>query len=267
MASKNNKEVKYKSSEICSVSCLKGFMIAFNFLFFVMGLGVLALSVWTNVSKMQFVALLGSSLYNVIVIFLIASGLLVLVTGILGCIGALRKNASLLLWFSILVAFVFLLELLAGVLAFVYHESIHNELSDTMLTNLNKNYNQTDQGALTKAVDEMQQDFHCCGVVAYSDWLNSTYIKNNPQNLGLKTPTSCCKTPSFDCSTRDHPSNIYRVLGSESMGCLIKLELYIQEHVFVLAVAGISVACFELFVLLLGISFRRKIQIENNKPY
>ena len=267
MVAKHEKEVKYKSANICNTSCLQGLLHAFNFIFIITGIGILALSVWTIVAKMEFVAILGSSYYYAIIIILIFAGLLVLLTGILGCVGTFQKNTSLLFWYLIFILLIFLLQLVAGILAFVYHETLHDELSKTMLSNLNENYNQTGQEALTNAVDLMQQEFHCCGVIGYTDWLNSTFVTNSAKNLHLKTPISCCKTPSFDCSKRDHPSNIYRVLGSTSMGCLIQLELYVREHIFIIAVIAVSVAFFELFVLLVGFSLRQKIQIENNQPY
>ena len=266
--SKTSKEVKYKSPPgFCDVSCLRMLLIAFNFVFVLTGGFAFALGIWTIATKMQYVALLGSVYYNLIVVFLLVAGCLVFATGVLGCIGALRKNTTLLTGYFVLLGAIFLFEFVAGILAFVYHENIHDELSQTMRSNLNKNYNQTGQEALSKAVDEMQQDFKCCGVTSYRDWSNSTYIKQDKAGLDLKTPTSCCKSPSYDCSKRDHPSNIYRVVGTADMGCLITLENYIRKNLFFLAVTGIAVACFEILVVLVACGFRRQVKIENNQPY
>ena len=265
MANKNT-DVKYKSSNgFCDVACLRMLLIAFNFIFVLTGAFVFGLGIWTIATKMQYVALLGSIYYNLVVALLIVAGCLVFITGILGCIGALRKNNSILTWYFILLGAIFVFELVAGILAFVYHESIHDELSTTMRKNLNKNYNQTGQDALSKAVDMMQQDFQCCGVTTYSDWSESAYIKQNKE--GLKVPTSCCKTPSPTCSRRDHPSNIYRVTGVRNLGCLITLEEYIRENLFFLAVAGIAVAFFEILVVLVACGFRRQVRIENSQSY
>ena len=268
MPKQTKKEVDYKSpSGFCDVSCLRMLLIAFNFIFVLTGAFVFALGIWTIFTKMQYVALLGSMYYNLVVAFLMVAGSLVFVTGVLGCIGAVRKNTSVLTWYFVLLSVIFLCEFLAGILAFVYHESIHDELSQTMRSNLNKNYNQTGQEALSAAVDEMQQDFKCCGVTSYKDWSDSTFIKQNREGLDLKTPTSCCKAPSSDCSKRDHPSNIYRVIGTAYMGCLIILENYIRKNLLVLAVTGIAVACFELLVVLVACGFRRQVKVENNQPY
>jgi len=262
----SDKEKKYEaSSGPCDLACLRGLVIGFNFVFILGGCGALGIGIWTMVMKMQYAAVLGSAFYNLIVYLLIGAGLLVLITGILGCVGAIQKNASLLTWYFILLVIIFLAECIAGILAFVYHQSIEAELAKGLQANLNKNYNQTGHESLTTAVDDMQQDFQCCGVHSYEDWQASTFIKQNKD--GLKTPESCCKTPSPLCSKRDHPSNIYRVLGSESMGCLTKLVLYLQDHLFILAITGIAVACLEILVMIFACCLRRAVKEEEEEPY
>jgi len=125
---------------------------------------------------------------------------------------------------------------------------------------MNKNYGEPGQDSFTTAVDEMQQNFQCCGVASYADWQSSKFIKTNQD--GLKTPESCCKSRSPKCSVRDHPSNIYRVLHDKAMGCLVKLELYLQEHIFILAVTAIVVAGLELFAMLFTCWLRTAIRKE-----
>jgi len=197
--SRKNKDDAYKktSSGPCDVSCLRGLLLAFNFIFILGGACAFAVGIWSLVSKMQYAALLGSVYYNLIVYLLIIAGILVLITGIIGCVGAVRKNRSLLMVYFVLLFVIFAAEIIAGILGFVYHESIHDELVTELRSNLNKNYNQTGQESLTRAVDQMQQEFECCGVEKYSDWKASTFIK---QSESLKTPTSCCKTPSPRCN-------------------------------------------------------------------
>lgn len=264
MARENNKEKKYQSSShFCGVGCLRGLLIALNFIFILGGACAFAVGIWTIVSKMEYVALLSTAYYNLIVILLIGAGIIVLITGIIGCIGAVRKNRSFLTVYFVLLLIIFLAELIAGILGFIYYDSIHAELSEDLKSNMNRKYNQTGEEALTKAVDEMQQDFKCCGVQMYSDWSNSTFILNNKE--GLKTPLSCCKTMGPKCSTRAHPSNIYRVLGNNEMGCLVELERYFKEHLFVLAVTGIAVACLEVLVMLFACCLSKAIKDEEKE--
>nr|CAB3229076.1 CD151 antigen-like [Phallusia mammillata] len=264
---RQSKDEKYeaKTSGPCDLACLRGLLIGFNFIFILGGCGALAIGIWTVMMKMQYVAILGSMYYNIIVYLLIGAGVLVFLTGILGCVGAIQKNNAMLTCYFVLLVVIFLCECIAGILAFVYYESLHDELSEGLRSNLNKNYNQTDKEALSDAVDMMQQDFQCCGVESYLDWQDSTFVKQNKD--GLKTPESCCKSVTPLCSKRDHPSNIYRILGSDSMGCLTKLELYIKEHLFILAVTGTAVACLEILVMIFACCLRSAIKKEEGEPY
>lgn len=164
------KDYDRRSDSTCDVSCLRGMLIAFNFLFILGGLGALAVGIWTIVAKMEYAALLTSPLYTLVVYMLIGAGVVILVAGIVGCIGAIQKNSKTLTVYFILLVILFLVELLAGILAFVYHENIQAELTNDLKTNLNQNYAVEGQDALTNAVDEMQQSFQCCGVASYEDW-------------------------------------------------------------------------------------------------
>lgn len=49
--------------------------------------------------------------------------------------------------------------------------------------------------------------FKCCGSHNYTDWTENVWLEQNQ----LLVPDSCCKTPTEQCGSRDHPSNIYKV--------------------------------------------------------
>lgn len=70
-----------------------------------------------------------------------------------------------------------------------------------------------DQGR-TKAIDQMQQEYKCCGAVRFEDWRQSLWISDQSNDLLFPpedrvVPDSCCITPTDLCGLRDHPSNIY----------------------------------------------------------
>jgi len=263
MAKSKEEQYAAKNDGICDLSCRRGLLIAINFVFLLGGGAALAIGCWTLLSKMQYVPLLGTLYYNLVVFLLIGAGVLVLITGIIGCVGAVRKRGGLLTTYFVLLLIIFLCEITGAIIAFVYHETLSTELEVDLVKNMNKNYNETGQESFSKAVDEMQQNFQCCGVTSYADWQHSKFIKTNQQ--GLKTPISCCKSPSELCSVRDHPSNIYRVMHDKSMGCLVKLEYYLQEHIFVLAVTCIVVAGLEIFAMIFTCFLRSAIKKEEEE--
>lgn len=61
------------------------------------GGAVLAVGVWTLVEKSDYISLLSSSFYATSAYILIAAGVIVIVTGIIGCCATLNEMKSLLI--------------------------------------------------------------------------------------------------------------------------------------------------------------------------
>ncbi|MGH0129505.1 UNVERIFIED_CONTAM: hypothetical protein FKN15_030719 [Acipenser sinensis] len=158
--------------------------------------------------------------------------LIELVAGVLAYVYYQRYFSCLLL--------IFLIELVAGVLAYVYYQRLSEELKQHLNHTMTENYAQPGKNHITHAVDRLQQDFKCCGSNHSSDWQYSVYIRS--QEAGDRVvPDSCCKTITLQCGQRDHPSNIYKVEG----GCITKLEQFLANHLLIIGAVGIGVACLQ----------------------
>nr|XP_046251393.1 CD151 antigen isoform X3 [Scatophagus argus] len=211
-------EARGEKTHGCGTICLKYLLLLFNILFWLAGGAVLAVGVWTLVDKSDYISLLNSSLYSASAYILIAAGLIVIVTGIIGCCATLKEMKSLLI---------------------VLGEELRQNLKVTM----QQKYQQPGEESITQAVDKLQQEFKCCGSHNFSDWTDSEWIRVNERLV----PDSCCKTPSDLCGRRDHPSNIYKVEG----GCIMKLEDFILSQLYILGAVGIGIA----FLQLVGMMF------------
>ncbi|XP_031169390.1 tetraspanin-11 isoform X1 [Sander lucioperca] len=221
--------------------CLKYLLFVFNFLFWVGGAAVLGVGVWTLVEKSDYLSLLASSTFAVSAYILILAGSLVVVTGFLGCCAVIREQKSCLSTYFFCLLFIFLIELVAGVLAYVYYQRLSEELKQHLNQTMKDNYAQPGKEAITLAVDRLQQDFKCCGSNNSHDWMVSVYISSK-QAEDRVVPDSCCKTITLHCGKRDHPSNIYKVEG----GCITKLDQFLAEHLLIIGAVGIGVACLQL---------------------
>ncbi|XP_054609648.1 tetraspanin-11 isoform X2 [Dunckerocampus dactyliophorus] len=220
--------------------CLKYLLFVFNSLFWVGGAAVLGVGVWTLVEKSEFLSLLASSTFAVSAYILILAGGLVVVTGFLGCCAVIREQRRCLSMYFFGLLLIFLIELVAGVLAYVYCQRLSEELKQHLKQTMTDNYAQPGKEAITLAVDKLQQDFKCCGSDNYQDWTTSVYIMSK-HGRGRLVPDSCCKSMTPDCGVRDHPSNIYNVEG----GCITKLEQFLADHLLVIGAVGIGVACLQ----------------------
>ncbi|XP_076589586.1 CD151 antigen isoform X3 [Chaetodon auriga] len=207
-----------EKTHTCGTICLKYLLLLFNVLFWLAGGAVLAVGVWTLVEKSDYISLLNSSFYSASAYILIAAGVIVIVTGIIGCCATMKEMRSLLI---------------------VLDEELRQNLKVTM----QQKYRQPGEESVTQAVDKLQQEFKCCGSHNSTDWADSVWIQLNERLV----PDSCCKTPTDLCGRRDHPSNIYRVEG----GCILKLEEFILSQLYILGSVGIGIA----FLQLVGMMF------------
>ncbi|XP_073743119.1 tetraspanin-11 isoform X2 [Callorhinus ursinus] len=137
---------------------LKYLLFVFNFFFWVGGAAVMAVGVWTLVEKSGYLSVLASSTFAASAYILIFAGALVMVTGFLGFGAIIREDRSCLSTYFCLLLVIFLVELVAGVLAHMYYQRLSDELKQHLSRTLAENYRQPGASDLTTSVDRLQQD-------------------------------------------------------------------------------------------------------------
>ncbi|XP_064191954.1 CD151 antigen-like isoform X1 [Anguilla rostrata] len=256
-----------EKKETCGTICLKYLLFTFNFLFWLAGGAVMAVGIWTLVEKSDYISLLSSSTYAASAYILVLAGVIVMVTGVLGCCATFKEQRNLLRVYFVLLLCIFLLEILAGVLAYIYYQQcspfpcfqLNEELKQNLRETMVQKYMQENENHITKAVDKLQQEFKCCGSNSSSDWAESTWVRSSEAG-GRVVPDSCCKTPTPNCGERDHPSNIYKVEG----GCISKLENFILDHLRIIGAVGIGIACVQIVGMVFTCCLYRNLKAE---PY
>ncbi|XP_006172116.1 tetraspanin-11 [Tupaia chinensis] len=214
---------------------LKYLLFVFNFFFWVGGAAVLAVGVWT----------LGGE-----------SGCArVVATGCVGFRAIVLEQKSCLSTYLCLLLVIFLVELVAGVLAHVYYQRLSDELKQHLNRTLTESYGQPKAQEITAAVDLLQQDFKCCGSNSSADWQHSAYVLSREAE-GRRVPDSCCKTVVARCGQRAHPSNIYKVEG----GCITKLEQFLADHLLLMGAVGLGVACLQICGMVLTCCLHQRLQ-------
>ncbi|XP_040497981.1 tetraspanin-11 isoform X2 [Ursus maritimus] len=236
---------------------LKYLLFVFNFFFWVGGAAVMAVGVWTLVEKSGYLSILASSTFAASAYILIFAGALVMVTGFLGFGAIIREDRGCLSTYFCLLLVIFLVELVAGVLAHMYYQRLSDELKQHLTRTLAENYRQPGAAHITASVDRLQQDFKCCGSNSSADWQHSAYILSREAE-GRRVPDSCCKTVVVRCGQRAHPSNIYKVEG----GCITKLEQFLADHLLLMGAVGIGVACLQQICgMVLTCCLQRRLQL------
>lgn len=111
------------------------------------------------------------------------------------------------------------MEAMVGILAYMYQEHVETELKMNLNTTMLTTYKMDD--SKTAAIDFLQEKFSCCGAESFSDWQFSNWSLQNLTD-GNKVPDSCCKTVTFQCGKRDHPSNINYAVSNNKIICFIR---------------------------------------------
>ncbi|XP_053164935.1 CD151 antigen [Hemicordylus capensis] len=247
-----------ENKETCGTICLKYLLFIFNFFFWLAGGAVMAVGIWTLAEKSDYISLLQSNTYMATAYILVVAGVVVMITGILGCCATFREQRNLLRVYFILLLCIFLLEIIAGILAYIYYQQLNMELKQNLKDTMTQKYRKEGEESVTSAVDKLQQEFKCCGSHNASDWSDSDWIKS-PNASMRKFPDSCCKTITDLCGRRDHPSNIYK-----EGGCITKLENFIQEHLKIIGAVGLGIACVQIFGMIFTCCLYRSLKSE---PY
>jgi CD151 antigen len=190
--------------ECCGLNFVKNILNVFNIIFLLAGVGVLGVAIWTMIDRYQYVTLLASLTYPIIVYFLLSAGALVILVAFMGCYAVLKEFRILLVVYIFLLVLIFLIEAMVGILAYIYEENVQTELEMGLNNTFLTSYMIDDD--VTHAVDFLQEKFHCCGAVSFTDWQHSRWLQTHETDN--KVPDSCCKTVTERCGTRDHPSNI-----------------------------------------------------------
>ncbi|XP_032898312.1 tetraspanin-18 isoform X2 [Amblyraja radiata] len=173
-----------------SWTCLKYLMFLSNSLIIAGGICLLGVGIWvtTNPNGFKNIVAANPLIYTGAYIIL-SVGVILFFLGFLGCWGAIRESKQLLMTFLLLILIIFILELVAAVLALVFRKQIQKDYFLKELQMKYKGDNSTD--AFSKTWNVIMMDFSCCGVNGPRDFgQNSTFHWLFPNRL---LPESCCK--------------------------------------------------------------------------
>lgn len=245
----------------CGHKCLKYMLFAFNFLFWILGLAVLGVGIYSRIKAENYDSLLGEGGVASAANILIAAGVFVALIGFVGCCGALKENKVLLIIYFILVLLIFILEIAAGVLAYTKKDLMEKHLKENLIKVVSTNYGNSDTAAkgLTKALDWFQEKVKCCGSLGVSDWYESQWkLKklNSTSGKLLLAPESCCTQKVADCNTN--------VATMWKIGCIDAGKKFVKDHMWQVGGVGVGIAVIQLLVMIAAILLCRAIGKEES---
>nr|ACO15773.1 CD63 antigen [Caligus clemensi] len=239
-----------------TMSCVKYLLFSFNLLFALSGLVLIICGGVIQGIYAEYLDFLGDQFFN-IPILLIAVGCITFVVTFFGCCGAIKESHCMTLTFSVLLAFIFIIELGAGFAAYLLQSEVRHIIEVNMEKGL-QNYETNGHEGVTKTWNIVQHELECCGAQEYKDWINTTFSSKT-----FSVPDSCCFSDVQGCG-----EGILRISESQARkiihvnGCLDKLEHLIVSNVEVIGGVGITIALLQLAGLLFACGLARNLKKE-----
>lgn len=238
------------------IRCAKVFFILFNLIFWLTGLSLLVVGIWSKISLLKYMKLSTSIDYNLAPYILIGCGSFIILVGFLGCWASLKEHPWALMLYMGVLFILFIAELAAGVTGYILRKKLKDGLTTGMKNAIQK-YPNDKQGSIKKAVDDIQsKGFHCCGASSYKDWLNMT-VANWPADM---VPQSCCKDKK-KCSYKSivgHEKDIYQ------QGCVPAMSTFFKKNFAIIGGVALGIAFFQILGILCAYCLARFIRVVNS---
>lgn len=214
------------------MKCLRFSILFFNVLFFLSGIALLGFGIYLRVED-DYSDICEQYSWANSANLCIAAGALIFFIAAFGCLGAAMKSSVLLAFFFFLLLLIFIIELAAGVLAFVHKQELVDEVEKCLDTTIKEAADGKD--SLRDAWHAAQKQFDCCGVRAgIADW-------------------GTAKNES-DCKVRHYP-----------LGCLQKFEDDSSEFLVIIGGLCVALTLIEILGMILSVSLMVKINKEKRK--
>lgn len=205
--------------------CVKYLMFIFNLIFWLGGCGLFGVGIWLSFTQAEFSSLpLSFPSLSAANLLLVAGGI-TMVTGFLGCLGALKEQRCLLCTFFIILLILVLTEVTLALVLYYLHDQVESNAKDNLKDGMKKYHSEQE---LKKSWDNVQKMFKCCGVNNMTDWYE----------VGNGTlPLSCCP------GAKNDPCNEW------SEGCYAKAKSWLAKNIKPTLVFGVCIAVVQILAL------------------
>ncbi|XP_075044452.1 tetraspanin-18 [Mixophyes fleayi] len=239
-----------------SVSCVKYLMFIFNFFIFLGGSFLLGLGIWVIVDPTGFREIIAVNPLMFMGAYLVlAMGAMLFLLGFLGCCGAIRENKCLLLFFFMFILVIFLAELSAAILAFLFRENLTR---DSFTKDLKRHYTGNSTDVFTSTWNSVMTTFECCGVNGPEDFGDTLQFKTHMHH---PVPEACCRRNVLR-RDKEIVSGTECMMGIEMnrQGCYLTILNSLEPYVYIAGALAIGVLAVELFAMIFAMCLFRGIQ-------
>ncbi|XP_042561712.1 tetraspanin-33 [Clupea harengus] len=243
---------------------VKYVLFLFNMIFWVISLILVSIGVYARMTKHAEAAMACLTVDPAILLMIV--GTLMFLITFCGCIGSLRENICLLQTFCICLTVIFLLQLTAGILGFVFSDKARGKVNEVINRSI---IHYRDDLDLQNLIDFGQREFSCCGGVSYKDWSQNMYF-----NCTDERSRESCAVP-FSCCLLSKQETVINTLCGYGMqklntveagnfihtsGCIDKLVNWLHSNLYLLGGVALGLAVPQLVGLFLSQNLIQQIK-------
>ena len=247
----------------CGFKCIKITFFLYNLLFWIVGFIVLLLAAvlhtTRNEASIDYTRWSGLQGYLNGPVILLVVGSFTLLLSFIACIGSRKNNILLLTCYTIVLLLVTAVELGLVIMAYSYRAQIDNSLRVDFQKTLNQ-YSITGYEGVTNALDNIQQEFKCCGNDGYKDWVDTRWWNEHDGNYSV--PTSCCIIPRMRNCNRGVEEKLETVFTD---GCYVHIKKYLFENIHMISGFAIWILVLEILGVLFSVILIVKIRKQNKQ--
>ncbi|XP_043242337.1 CD63 antigen-like isoform X1 [Amphibalanus amphitrite] len=232
------------------MKCVKYLIFFFNFIFVISGIALVTLGAVIKGYYNKYLDFLGDGVVGAPILLIIV-GVVIFFVAFMGCCGAIRESYCMTMTFAVLLALIFILELAAGITAYVLRDDIRTTLNTNMQATM-QNYGKDDYDGVTKTWDGVQMEADCCGAFNYTEWADVEYGKSGD------VPDSCCINSVEGCGAGVllmSPEQAATVVHTR--GCVPVMLGVVHDNWVWLTVAAAVLVAVEIVGILLGCCLAR----------
>jgi len=213
--------------ENCCGSIIKYILFILNLLVALSGLALIGLGAYVQIEDKTFYEFLSNGYINT-PIFLIIIGVVIFVIAFFGCCGAVCENKCMISTYALVIFFILIAEIGAGVAAYLLRADLRDAMKNTMT-----NYGKVDHEEITSTWDHVQQKLRCCGVQNSTDW-------------GMEIPDSCCSGGDVLNCAKDTPKMIFNI------GCADQVEELVSDNIHFVGVGACLIGLLHILIIVLA---------------
>lgn len=231
------------------MKCIKYLLVLFNLMFVITGLCVIVVGTTINSLYTDYAKFLETRLVFPPSTVLIVVGGIIFTIAFLGCIGALRESTCLVTLFSLILGFIFVIELCVGLSGYI----LQDEVKEIVVSSINETMHDYKKDPMAeKTINHLQEELRCCGIESPEDWEG---ILSEPNIIKLELPMSCCA--KFDAN--------HLCIKVQELGCLPQLKYFIRESSLLLAGTAITIATIQLIGVMFAFTLGRMIRFQKTE--